>query len=67
MDVVLDQLFDLILSDLIVLGLEAPVLFSGVLHLIVHWVEVPHVEVWHHVYGVSGNQFFILEEIIRVL
>jgi hypothetical protein len=48
LDVVIDKLFYFLLVDFVVLLLERPILFSGVLEFFVHLVEVADVVVRHN-------------------
>ena len=48
LDIELDEFLDLLLGDLIVLVLEAPVFLGCVLLFAVYWVKVPHVVLGHN-------------------
>jgi hypothetical protein len=66
-DVSLDDLFDLLLGYLIVLFLEAPVFFGGVLSLVIYWVKVAHIPVWDHCLRVFRTELLVLEVVVRIM
>lgn len=66
-DIGLDDLFDLLLGYLIVLFFEAPILFGGVLSLVIHWVKVAHIPVWDHSFRVFRTQLLVLKEVVRIM
>ena len=67
LDISLDDLYDLLLGYLIVLFLEAPVLFCGVLGLVIHWVKVADIPVWDHSLRVFRAQLLVLEKVVRIM
>ena len=53
LNLVIDELFNFLLVDLVVLLFERPVLFCRVLYLIVYFVKVSDVVVWNNAFRVA--------------
>jgi hypothetical protein len=67
LNVVSDQLLDLFFRYLVVLVFEAPILFGSVLDIIIDWVEVPYVAIWHYGFEIPSAQLVVFQKVIWIL